>query len=63
MKHSYGFRFEYRQEKDGEAIKDCFFIESKDPDGENACTIAMLQFLKKHDYYSGRIVSWTEYKD
>lgn len=56
FKYSYGFRFYYRKTKESDPITDCFFFDSNDSDSENACTICMLNFLKKNNYYSGKII-------
>lgn len=52
-KYIYGFTFQYREVKNSELKTDRFIINSNDKNAENACTIAMLQFLTRHNYYSG----------
>lgn len=59
--HNYAFTFLYREVKNGEQKKERFCIVSKDPDIINACEIAMLQFIKKHNYYSAKLDSCYEY--
>ena len=57
-KYQYAFKFQYRENNGSELKTERFFIVSNDKDGENACEIAMLQFIKKHGYFSGKLVSW-----
>ena len=59
----YGFTFQYREVKNGEVFHDRLFIKSNDKDMENACTVAMLQFLTKHNYYSGKLLSCVNLND
>ena len=57
MKYNYGFKFVYRKTEGSELQEERLFIASNDRNMENACEIAMLQFIKKHGYYSGKLVS------
>ena len=58
---TYGFNFKYRIHKDSEPIKERFFIESDKDNAWNDSEIAMLIFLKKRNYYSGKILSVIEF--
>lgn len=60
FKHDYAFTFLYREVKNGEHKTERFIISSYDSDIENACTIAMLQFVKKNNYYSAILTTATE---
>lgn len=57
MKKSFGFTFQYREVKEGDPIKERFFIETDPDNALNAAEIAMLKFLTKHNYYSGKVLS------
>lgn len=53
---NYGFTFQYRETENADPVTERFFITSRDNDAENACTIAMLQFIKRRGYFSARLL-------
>ena len=54
--YNYGCKFIYRETKNGEHKTEYIFFMSNDSDITNACEIAMLRFIKSHNYYSGKVV-------
>lgn len=56
---TYALTFLYRETKNSEYKTERFIVNSTDPDGLNACEIAMLQYLTKHNYYSGKVEKYT----
>ena len=63
MDYTYSFKFEYREKEDSSYKTEQFIFCSREKDIEEACTIAMLMYLKKHDYYSGKLVSMARHFD
>ena len=57
--YNYGFKFLYR-EKEGDEQKFDYFFFSLDTDNQEKAfdhaEVLMLKFLKKHDYFSGKVI-------
>ena len=58
----YGFKFQYRETKGSELITDYGFCsdDKNVSNAWNACEIAMLRFIKSHNYYSAKLIKAEE---
>ena len=53
----YRFKFQYKKTETSAPVIERFFISTTDTDARNACEIAMLQFISKHNYYSAKLLT------
>lgn len=57
---SYSLKFVYRETKGSAHQENNLIVNTDDPNMKNACEIAMLKYLTKHNYFSGKLIEMKE---
>lgn len=51
----YGFIFLYQKTEESELMREYGYVKTNKKDIEDACTVEMLKWLTKKNYYSGKL--------